>query len=74
MDHRPLLAEHIRTVSDNPKKAFSEARRFQPEVRKDWKEVNILKVRPSFLFLSNLGLGSDRHIDGTGFAAKIRTA
>ncbi|OBZ66185.1 Swarming motility protein YbiA [Grifola frondosa] len=39
--HRPLLAEHIRTCSDRPSMAFSEARRFQPEVRPDWKQVNI---------------------------------
>lgn len=34
--HRPLLAEHIRTCDSRPSVAFSEARRFQPEVRKDW--------------------------------------
>ncbi|EED83245.1 predicted protein [Postia placenta Mad-698-R] len=30
--HRPLLAEHIRTCSDRPSVAFSEARRFQSEM------------------------------------------
>ncbi|KAI0080961.1 DUF1768-domain-containing protein [Panus rudis PR-1116 ss-1] len=39
--HRPGLAEHIRTCSDRPSVAFSEARRFQPEVRHDWMAVNI---------------------------------
>ncbi|KAJ7888790.1 hypothetical protein B0H13DRAFT_2235009 [Mycena leptocephala] len=39
--HRPRLAEHIRTCSERPSVAFSEARRFQPEVRSDWKDVNI---------------------------------
>ncbi|KAJ6620075.1 hypothetical protein B0H10DRAFT_2163666 [Mycena sp. CBHHK59/15] len=39
--HRPQLAEHIRTCSERPSVAFSEARRFQPEVRSDWKDVNI---------------------------------
>jgi len=39
--HRPNLAEHIRTCSERPSVAFSEARRFQPEVRSDWKKVNI---------------------------------
>ncbi|KAJ7471407.1 hypothetical protein B0H11DRAFT_1730053 [Mycena galericulata] len=39
--HRPKLAEHIRTCSERPSVAFSEARRFQPEVRSDWKDVNI---------------------------------
>jgi len=42
--HRPNLAEHIRTCSERPSVAFSEARRFQPEARADWKKVNIEKV------------------------------
>ncbi|KAF8183440.1 hypothetical protein BJ912DRAFT_551949 [Pholiota molesta] len=42
--HRPNLAEHIRTCSERPSVAFSEARRFQPEVRADWKQVNIEKM------------------------------
>ncbi|KAF8646208.1 hypothetical protein AX16_007350 [Volvariella volvacea WC 439] len=47
--HRPNLAEHIRTCSERPSVAFSEARRFQPEVRHDWKHVNIEKARNHFL-------------------------
>ncbi|KAF5367741.1 hypothetical protein D9758_009881 [Tetrapyrgos nigripes] len=43
-NHRPGLAEHIRTCSERPSVAFSEARRFQPEVRPDWKSVNIEKM------------------------------
>jgi len=43
-DHRPNLAEHIRTCSERPSVAFSEARRFQPEARPDWKHVNIQKM------------------------------
>jgi len=39
--HRPLLAEHIRTCDPRPSVAFSEARRFQPEVRKDWKTYSL---------------------------------
>ncbi|KAF7321664.1 DUF1768 domain-containing protein [Mycena kentingensis (nom. inval.)] len=41
MPHRPKLAEHIRLCSERPSVAFSEARRFAPEVRSDWKDVNI---------------------------------
>ncbi|KAJ7067355.1 hypothetical protein C8F01DRAFT_1247735 [Mycena amicta] len=41
LPHRPKLAEHIRTCSERPSVAFSEARRFAPEVRSDWKDVNI---------------------------------
>ncbi|KAF8630184.1 hypothetical protein AX15_003063 [Amanita polypyramis BW_CC] len=43
-DHRPGLAEHIRTCSERPSVAFSEARRFQPEVRPDWLQINIQKM------------------------------
>jgi len=39
--HRPNLAEHIRTCSFRPSTAFSEARRFAPEVREDWSRDNI---------------------------------
>ncbi|KAG5720518.1 Swarming motility protein ybiA [Termitomyces sp. T112] len=41
-DHKPDLAEHIRTCSERPSVAFSEARRFQPEVRPDWKEMDLV--------------------------------
>ncbi|KAG9054440.1 hypothetical protein FS842_005127 [Serendipita sp. 407] len=44
LDHRPGLAEHIRTLSDNPRDAFNEARRFQPEWRPDWHSVKIQKM------------------------------
>ncbi|KIO17882.1 hypothetical protein M407DRAFT_84531 [Tulasnella calospora MUT 4182] len=41
LDHRPLLAEHIRKGNDRPRFAFIEARRFAPETRPDWKEKSI---------------------------------
>ncbi|KAG8893168.1 hypothetical protein FRC00_010912, partial [Tulasnella sp. 408] len=41
LDHRPLLAEHIRKGSERPRFAFIEARRFAPETRSDWKEKSI---------------------------------
>jgi len=40
-EHRPLLAEHIRTCSKWPSDAFSEAHRFQSEVRSDWQSVKV---------------------------------
>lgn len=43
-ERRPNLAEHIRTCSERPSVAFSQARRFQPEVRPDWMKVNIQKM------------------------------
>jgi len=39
--HKPNLAEHIRTCDRRPSKAFSEARRFQAEVRPDWKYASL---------------------------------
>ncbi|ESK86720.1 hypothetical protein Moror_15210 [Moniliophthora roreri MCA 2997] len=43
-EHKPALAEHIRTISERPSDAFSEARRLQHEVRPDWRAVNIEKM------------------------------
>ncbi|PPQ63933.1 hypothetical protein CVT24_009108 [Panaeolus cyanescens] len=42
--------EHIRTCSERPSVAFSEARRFQPEVRPDWKQVNIEKMDEALFY------------------------
>ncbi|KAJ3996736.1 hypothetical protein F5050DRAFT_1570923 [Lentinula boryana] len=42
--HRLLIAEHIRTCSERPSIAFSEARKFQSEVRPDWKKINVEKM------------------------------
>ncbi|KAF9244209.1 hypothetical protein BU15DRAFT_42228 [Melanogaster broomeanus] len=36
LDHRPELAEHIRTCSNRPRVVFDETHRFNPEVRPDW--------------------------------------
>lgn len=44
IEHRPLLAEHIRTGNDQPRFAFDTARKFSPETRKDWQQVNIAKM------------------------------
>ncbi|KAK1231542.1 hypothetical protein PQX77_005334 [Marasmius sp. AFHP31] len=44
-EHKPALVEHIRTFSERPSDAFSEARRLQNEVRSDWLDVNIEKMR-----------------------------
>lgn len=41
LPRRPLLAEHIRTYSNNPRDAFTEARRFQPEWDPNWHTVKI---------------------------------
>ncbi|KAG9030062.1 hypothetical protein FRB95_004596 [Tulasnella sp. JGI-2019a] len=41
LEHKPLLAEHIRTAGKQPRVALSEAHRFAPEARKDWFDVNI---------------------------------
>ncbi|KAG8977271.1 hypothetical protein FRB90_008861, partial [Tulasnella sp. 427] len=41
LPHRPQLAEHIRTAGDRPTIPYLEARRFEPEVRSDWRSVNL---------------------------------
>ncbi|OAX35361.1 DUF1768-domain-containing protein [Rhizopogon vinicolor AM-OR11-026] len=41
MEHRPELAEHIRTCSTRPRVVFDETHRFNPEVRTDWLQVRI---------------------------------
>ncbi|KAJ7475443.1 hypothetical protein B0H11DRAFT_2033640 [Mycena galericulata] len=41
MDHRPDIAERIRTISELPRDAFKEARRQSAAMRADWKDVNI---------------------------------
>lgn len=46
MPHRMGLAEHIRSAcGDRSTVAFSEARRFAPEVRSDWRQISIEVVR-----------------------------
>lgn len=52
--HRPNLAEHIRTCSERSSVAFSEARRFQPEVRPDWLKINVEKVYSFFFSFEKL--------------------
>jgi len=42
--HRPDLARHIRKFSDQPRVAFTEARRYQHEIRPDWHHVKIEKM------------------------------
>ena len=41
LDHRPELAEHIRTCSHRPRVVFDETHRFNPEVRPDWLRVRV---------------------------------
>ncbi|KAG8990920.1 hypothetical protein FRB93_002992 [Tulasnella sp. JGI-2019a] len=41
IEHKPLLAERIRTIGKQPEMARSEAHRFFSEVREDWRDVSI---------------------------------
>lgn len=45
IEHRPNLAEHIRTHSKYPRDAFTEAQRLKLEIRSDWPEVKIQVMR-----------------------------
>ncbi|KAJ7614087.1 hypothetical protein FB45DRAFT_937912 [Roridomyces roridus] len=39
--HRPDIAEHIRTCSHRATVALAQARRYQSDVRPDWKNINV---------------------------------
>jgi len=75
MEHRPLLAEHIRTSGKQARVALTEARRFNPEVRGDWFEKNIdfmeLTIRVKFeqhpsLRRELLNTGDDYLVENAG--------
>jgi len=74
LEHRPLLAEHIRTAGKQARVALSEARRFNPEVRRDWFEKNVefmeLALRYKFEQHPNLR----RELMGTGDAFLVENA
>ncbi|KAK0194012.1 hypothetical protein F5146DRAFT_415204 [Armillaria mellea] len=70
-EHRPSLAKHIRTCSERPSVAFSEARRFQPEVRADWKAVNISKMEVSLYLKFTQHSDLKREILATGDAELV---
>ncbi|KAI5120713.1 hypothetical protein M0805_007674 [Coniferiporia weirii] len=70
-EHRPLLAEHIRLFSDRPSSALSEARRFQPEVRRDWKDVNVDMMDTALWHKFNQHPDLKQDLLGTGDAELI---
>lgn len=70
-NHRPNLAEHIRTCSERPSVAFSEARRFQPEARPDWKQVNIEKMDETLFHKFTQHADLQAELLGTGDAELI---
>lgn len=70
-DHKPGLAEHIRTCSERPSVAFSEARRFQPEARHDWKNVNIAMMDIVLELKFNQHPDLRDELLGTGYAELI---
>ncbi|KAK0205005.1 hypothetical protein DFS33DRAFT_1324655 [Desarmillaria ectypa] len=70
-EHRPNLAKHIRTCSERPSVAFSEARRFQPEVRPDWKAVNINKMEVALYLKFTQHSDLKREILATGDAELV---
>jgi len=49
-DHEPEISEHIRTFSDRPRVALTEARRYAAEVRADWRDVNISKMDEALFY------------------------
>ncbi|KAJ2917349.1 hypothetical protein MD484_g3081, partial [Candolleomyces efflorescens] len=73
-DHRPGLAEHIRTCSERPSVAFSEARRFQPEVRPDWMQVNIPMMEEALWHKFTQHADLQAELLGTGDAELIEAS
>ncbi|THH08918.1 hypothetical protein EW145_g2386 [Phellinidium pouzarii] len=69
--HRPLLAEHIRTFSERPAVALSEARRFQPEVRSDWMDVNVEMMEVALWHKFNQHSDLKQQLLSTGVAELI---
>ncbi|KAF8910520.1 hypothetical protein CPB84DRAFT_1672821 [Gymnopilus junonius] len=69
--HRPNLAEHIRTCSERPSVAFSEARRFQPEVRPDWKQINVEKMDEALFYKFTQHADLQAELLGTGDAELV---
>ena len=77
LDHRPELAEHIRTCSPRARVVFDETHRFNPEVRRDWLRVRVDMVGlPALLWLRTRAGGVFEWrltpiIDGLGSLAQI---
>jgi len=73
-NHHPNLAEHIRTCSERPSVALSEAHRFQPEVRSDWKQVNIEKMDETLFYKFTQHPNLRAELLGTGDAELIENS
>jgi len=73
LGHHPSIAEHIRTVK-TPRMAFSEARRFEAQIRKDWSQKHIemmeIAIRHKFEQYSDLR----RELLSTGDATLVEDA
>ncbi|KAG8870351.1 hypothetical protein FRB97_009831 [Tulasnella sp. 331] len=74
LEARPLLAEHIRTAGPQPRVALTEARRFAPEVRKDWYDVNILVMEQVILHKFQQHPALKKQLLSTGDAKLIENA
>lgn len=73
-DHRPDLAEHIRLYCPRPNDALSEARRFQPEVRRDWMQVNVEKMDETLLHKFTQHANLKRMLLSTGEAELVENS
>ncbi|KAG8848563.1 hypothetical protein FRB96_001090 [Tulasnella sp. 330] len=70
----PLLAEHIRTSGSQPRMAFDQAHRFASEVRKDWRDVNILVMDQILHFKFEQHADLKEELLSTGEAELIENA
>jgi len=72
--HQPTLAEHIRTCSDRPSIAFSEALRFTPEVRSDWNTICIRSMDTALYHKFTQHKDLRRELLGTGNAKLVHNS
>ncbi|KAL1724538.1 hypothetical protein EV715DRAFT_269037 [Schizophyllum commune] len=74
MKHKPYLAEHIRTCSSAPLRALIEARRFEPENRRDWEERKVEKMEKALWYKFTQHLDLWQELVNTGDAELVENS
>ncbi|KAL1729111.1 hypothetical protein EV714DRAFT_285242 [Schizophyllum commune] len=74
MKHKPYLAEHIRTCSSAPLRALIEARRFEPEKRRDWEEKKVEKMEKALWYKFTQHLDLWQELVNTGDAELVENS
>ncbi|KAL1754430.1 hypothetical protein FB107DRAFT_275763 [Schizophyllum commune] len=74
MKHKPYLAEHIRSCSSAPLRALIEARRFEPEKRRDWEEKKVEKMEKALWYKFTQHLDLWQELVNTGDAELVENS